>query len=378
MTSRKRKLERLYIDFASNGPDKQKKNCGTPVTLLTPVVLSTQDPHCHARIEAVRIACVLSAVLAMVASGAAIPPLRPAKPIPLPGVQGRIDHLSADVKGQRLFVAALGNNTVEVIDLKAGKVSNSIKGFRAPQGIVYDGVSNRLIVASRDDGTVKILDGTSFSVVATINKFGDADNVRFDPAAKMILAGYGDGSLGFFKLDGKQVAEVKLEGHPESFQLEKRGARVFVNLPTGRHIAVIDRGSKLLTRTWTLPTDVSANYAMALDEDHRRLFVVVRKPTRLLTFDTDSGVLIDQRDTVGDVDDVYYDGARHRIYVSGGSGQVDVVRQVTPDQYEPGVRMPTAVGARTSLLVPELNRYFVAAPKRGDGAAQILVFEVMK
>ncbi len=310
------------------------------------------------------------------AHAATVPPLRPVGSILLPGVQGRIDHMTCDPKGQRLFVAALGNNTVEVIDLKSGKAANSIKGFRAPQGIAYDGASNRLIVASRDDGTIKILDGTSFDVVAAITKIGNADNVRIDAAAKNILAGYGDGTLGFFKLDGKQIAEVKLEGHPESFQLEKKGSRVFVNVPTSQHIAVIDRGSKMSGRTWALPTDDSANYAMALDEADRRLFVVVRKPPRMLTLDTDSGLQMDQRDTVGDVDDIFYDGAHKRIYISGGDGQVDVVRQTGPDSYEPIVRIPTAPGARTSLFVPELNRYFVAAPRRGNTPAQIFIFEV--
>jgi YVTN family beta-propeller protein len=330
----------------------------------------------RARISTVRIAYVLSAALVVMAHAATVPPLRPAGSIALPAVQGRIDHMSCDPKGQRLFVAALGNNTVEVIDLKSGKAANSIKGFHAPQGIAYDGASNRLIVASRDDGTIKILDGTSFDVITAITKFGDADNLRIDVGTKNILAGYADGALGFFKLDGKQIAEVKLEGHPESFQLEKKGSRVFVNVPTAKHIAVINRESKMLNRTWVLPTDDAANYAMALDEADRRLFVVVRKPPRMLTFDTDSGVLMDQRDTVGDVDDIFYDGAHRRVYISGGDGRVDVVRQTGPDSYEPFVRIATAPGARTSLLVPELNRYFVAAPRRGNTPAQILVYEV--
>jgi hypothetical protein len=197
-----------------------------------------------------------------------------------------------------------------------------------------------------------------------------------DSTAKNIVAGYGDGVLGFFKMDGKQIAEVKLEGHPESFQLEKNGSRVFVNVGASRHIGVIDRATKALNRTWALPTDQSGNYAMALDEAHHRLFVVVRKPARMLTFDSNSGVQMDQRDTVGDVDDIFYDGAHHRIYISGGDGQVDVVRQTGPDLYEPIVRIPTSAGARTSLLVPELNRYFVAAPRHGNTPAQIFVFDV--
>jgi DNA-binding beta-propeller fold protein YncE len=303
-------------------------------------------------------------------------PLRLQKSIPLPGVEGRLDHLAIDLKNNRLFVSATGNGSVEVIDLKSGKVAQSVKGLKGPQGIFYQPDVNRLVVGSRDDGTVKFLDGASFAVLTAINKFTNADIIRYDAATKTVVAGYGDGALGFFDLTGKQLAELRLESHPESFLIERQGSRILVNTPTGRSIAVIDHVKKSQTRTWPLTT-VGSNYAMAIDETNHRVFLGCRKPPRVVTLDAITGLQVDERETVGDVNDLFYDAARKRIYVSGGEGQVDVIRQVDANTYEPLAKVNTGAGARTSLYVPERNVLFVAIPHRGSQPAEIRVFDAV-
>jgi DNA-binding beta-propeller fold protein YncE len=302
-------------------------------------------------------------------------PLHLQKSILLPGVEGRIDHMSVDLKNQRLFVAATGNSSVEVIDLKSGKPSHSAKGLKGPQGIFYHPETNRIVVASRDDGAIKFLDASSFQILASINKFTNGDIVRYDAASKTIVAGYGDGALGFFDLTGKQLGEVRLDSHPESFVIERQGPRILVNTPTTRSITIVDRHKKSVVRTWPLST-VSSNYAMAFDEKNSRLFIACRRPPRILTLDSFTGIQIDQRDTVGDVNDIFYDPARKRIYVSGGDGQVDVIRQVDANTYEPLAKVTTGAGARTSLFVPESSTYYVAIPHRGSQPAEIRVFSV--
>jgi DNA-binding beta-propeller fold protein YncE len=303
-------------------------------------------------------------------------PLRVQKSIALPGVEGRIDHMSVDLKNQRLFVAATGNNSLELIDLKSGKCINSIKGLKGPQGVFYHPETNRIVVSGRDDGSIKFLDGSSFQVLTSINKFTHGDIVRYDPTSKTVVAGYGDGALGFFDLTGKPLGEVRLESHPESFIIERLGPRILVNTPTSKSVTIVDRQKKSIIRTWPLST-VASNYAMAFDEANRRLFVACRKPPRIVTLDSSSGVQIDERDTVGDVNDIYYDVTRKRLYVSGGDGQVDVIRQVNANTYEPLARINTGAGARTSLFVPESSTYYVAIPHRGNQPAEIRVFEVV-
>ena len=305
--------------------------------------------------------------------GQSTQPLRLKETIDLPNVQGRIDHLSIDVKGERLFVAALGNNTLEVIDLKSGKRSKTISSLKEPQGIVYVPETNRLYVANGDDGSVRIFDAGSYVLLKTLDYGDDADNLRYDPARKRVYVGYGSGALGEIDSDGNKVADIKLDAHPESFQLEMGSPRIYVNLPNSRKVAILDRDKHSTVATWKV--DMSfANYPMALDEGDHRLFVVTRLPARLLVFDTNTGTIIQKLPAVGDCDDVFYDRARKRIYASGGDGEISVFQQKDADHYAELARIPTVKGARTSFFSPALDRFFLAVRRQGSQSAAIRVF----
>ena len=297
------------------------------------------------------------------------------KKIELPEVHGRIDHMSIDVKGQRLFISALGNNTVEVVDLKAGKRTNTISSLQEPQGVLYVPTNDRLYVASGKDGTVKIFDGTSLQLLKTIEYGDDADNLRYDASRQRIYVGYGSGALGELDAEGQKLKEIKLDAHPESFQLEKDGSRIYVNLPKSRKVAVVDREKYSVVTTWETGLSL-ANYPMALDESDHRLFVVTRFPARLLVIDTESGKTIQQLSAVDDCDDVFFDQARKRIYASGGEGAISVFEQRDPDHYAEMSRIPTVKGARTSFYSPDFDRLYLAVRRQGSAPATIQVFEV--
>jgi DNA-binding beta-propeller fold protein YncE len=300
-------------------------------------------------------------------------PLRFEKSIPLANVNGRIDHMAADAKGGRLFVAALGNKTLEVVDWNNGKTIKTITGLDEPQGIVYRPDSNRLYVATGGDGSVRIFDGSSFMLQRTIKLGDDADNLRFDAASGLVWAGYGSGAVAAIGDDGKLLANIRLSAHPESFQLEHDGGRIFVNVPGSRQVGVIDRDKKAVVATWGTGLDFS-NFPMALDEKSKRLFVVCRVPARLLVMDSDTGKVVAKMPTAGDSDDVFYDAARHRVYVTGGGGNLVVYEQRSRDQYDQIASLRTADGARTSLFVPDADRLFVAVPHRGAQQAEIRVY----
>ena len=301
--------------------------------------------------------------------------LRQVQTVPLPNVEGRIDHMGVDVQAQRLFVAALGNNTVEVLDLPTGKRLTSIKGLREPQGVFFVPKENRLFVANGDDGTCRVFDGTSYRLITTVKFPSDADNVRYDATPNQVYVGYGEGALGVLDAaSGKKLADIALRAHPESFRLEESGPRIFVNLPNANHtIAVVDRAKRSVTETWQL--EAQANFPMALDEADRRLLVVTRRPPLLVVLNTESGKQVSSNPTVGDADDAFYDAAHKRVYISGGEGFIDVFDQHGPDEYKPFGRIPTASGARTSLFVPELDRLYLAVPHRGTQGAEIRVYE---
>jgi YVTN family beta-propeller protein len=300
-------------------------------------------------------------------------PLRLEKTIELPEVQGRIDHMSVDVKGERLFVSALGNNTIEVIDAKTVKRIKTIDGLQEPQGVLYVPATDRLYVANSKDGTVRIFDGSSYALLKTLDYGDDADNLRYDPDRKRIYVGYGSGALGEIDEQGNKSSEIKLDAHPESFQLERESPRIYVNLPKSRKVAILDRYARTFIATWSLGMTL-ANYPMALDEADHRLFVVTRYPARLLVIDTATGKTVQRLPAVGDCDDVFYDKASKRIYAIGGEGAISVFEQQDPDHYKETARIATLKGARTGFFSPELDRLFVAVRRQANESAAIRVF----
>lgn len=319
------------------------------------------------------VAAVISCVTAFAQTGA---PLRLEKTIALPDVRGRIDHMSFDAEGGRLFVAALGNDTLEVIDVRAGKRIHSIAGLAEPQGVLYVPDARRLYAACARDGTVRVFDAGSYQPLKTIQYGDDADNLRYDTAASSVYVGYGSGGLGRLARDGAKAGDIRLDAHPESFQLEKNGSRIFVNLPKSRKIAVIDRKTDKIVANWDTGGMLS-NYPMTLDEPNRRLFVVTRAPPRLLVLDTSTGKIIATLPAVGDCDDVFYDASRQRIYATGGEGAISVFEQEGPDRYRELNRIPTIKGARTSFWAPDLSMLFVAARRQGTQPAAIRVYRAL-
>jgi len=296
--------------------------------------------------------------------------------IPLPGVEGRIDHFDFDAAGERLFVCALGNNTVEVIDLNKGERIHTISGLGAPQGVAFVPELNRLLVANDKGGVCNMYDADSFQVIGKVDFADDADNVRYDSASKRIYVGFGSGGIGIINtVDGKQVGSIKLAAHPEAFELERQGHRIFVNVPTARHVAVIDRDKGEVITTWK--TDGAfGNFPIALDEANHRLFVGCRLPSKLLVLDTASGKTVTSVGISGDPDDIFYDSRRHRVYVICGAGKIDIIDQTDANTYKALAKINTADGARSGLFVPERDALFVAVPHRGSQRAEIRRYQI--
>jgi DNA-binding beta-propeller fold protein YncE len=336
-----------------------------------------------------KICAVVAALLALVPTAPAIgrqpgrsadsKPLVLTDAIPLPGVKGRFDHFATG--GKFLFVSALGNNSVEVIDISERALAHTITGISHPQGIVFSPETNKLFVAS-DQGELYIYEGTSFTLISTIDFHGDADNLRYDPENKRVYVGYGEdqaGAIGSVDATTNQRApeDYNLGAHPESFQLEKSGPNIYVNLPDSKQIAVINRTTHAISR-W--PLTFGLNFPMALDEPGHRLFVGTREPPGLAVFDTASGRLISSFAGVQDSDDLYYDPARKRIYMSGGEGFIYVFQQNASGQFQLAAKIPSALGARTSGYFGRgkkgFDRFYLAVPARSNHPAEIRFYTV--
>ncbi len=301
-------------------------------------------------------------------------PLVLVKTIVLPGVNGRIDHLAVDLQNGRLFVAALGNNTLEVVDLRTGTHARSVKGLHEPQGIALP-PDGKIVAVANAGGDLQLLDRNGFTTITSTTLGDDPDNVRYDARAKRLYVGYGSGAMAALDAQtGRRLGEVKLAGHPESFQLEGNGPRIYVNVPSARQIAILDREAMKLETTWPV-TEAAANYPMALDEANHRVFIGCRRPAKVLVYDTSTGSRVASVDAVGDTDDLFYDAKRQRLYVTGGDGAIDVFDAAVPSGLPRVAHIASASGARTSLFVPDLNRLYLAVPHRGSQPAEIRVFE---
>jgi DNA-binding beta-propeller fold protein YncE len=286
-------------------------------------------------------------------------PLVLAVTIPLNEVSGRIDHIAFDRKRQRLIMAALGNNSVEVIDLAAGKRVQRIAGLSRPQGVGYADKSDVLFVANAADGSVRMFQGADFSPLGRIDLKDDADNVRIDPTSGNVIVGYDKGGLAIIDPERRTViGTVPLPAHPEGFQIEPGTGRAFVNVPDAGQIAVVDLNRRQQLAAWKIP-GVGGNFPMALDAANGVLAVVSRSPSRLVLLDTKTGNVTLSLPTCSDADDVFFDTKRARIYVSCGAGQVGVFQRDL-ERYRPLDTIATASGARTSLFVGDADRLFVA------------------
>jgi DNA-binding beta-propeller fold protein YncE len=292
--------------------------------------------------------------------------------VPLPTVKGRFDHFAEDTNTHRVFAAALGNNTVEIIDRQSAKRLHTITGQHKPCGIAFLSAQNQIAVANGDDGTLKIYDATSYQLLKNIAGLEDADNVRFDARAQRLYVGYGDGALAAFDIQNWQrVATIKLKAHPESFQLEQNGPRIFVNVPESKHVAVVDRQSAKTLATWPMEK-YRANFPMALDEQNRRLFLGCRQPARLVVLDTQSGKPITDFEISGDTDDLFWDAARQQLYVICGEGFADVFN-ANQNTFTRTARITTRADARTGYFSPAFSELYVAVPDR-NAPAELRIF----
>ena len=270
-------------------------------------------------------------------------------------------------------MAELGNDSVGVVDLKERKLLHRITGLSEPQGVAYHPATTTLYVANAGDGSLRLYQAPAFTLLGTIALGADADNIRIDPWRNRIIVGYGKGGLAVIDpASRRKIADMPLDGHPESFQFDEMGSRIFVNVPDASRIAALDAVSGRKVSILE-SAGVSANFAMAIDADEQRVMIAFRNPARLVVFETGTGRREASLETCRDADDVFVDARRRRVYVSCGEGVIDVFAR-TGSGYERVARIPTVAGARTSLFVPASDRLYIGVRATAAEPAAIWVF----
>lgn len=329
--------------------------------------LSRQRPRARAGTVFAALALVGAAAVA----AGRDPPLREVGRMELPGIGGRIDHLAIDLEGRRLFVAALGADEVEVVDIQAGRRVGRLTGVREPQGVAYLPSLHRLIVAGGESGDVVAFEGDKRVGAAT--GLPDADNVRFFAPTGRVVVGYGHALAVVDPVTLAVVERIALPGHPEAFELAEHGPQIYVNVPESGRIVVVDRRTGRTVAAWPVAPE-AANFPMALDEAAHRLYVGTRRPARLLVYDTAAGRVLSRTALCGDADDLFLDTERSRLIALCGEGEVDVFSTRGAPGDEPPRRIASAPGARTGLYVSATGTLFVAEPARDGAPARIQVY----
>ena len=286
-------------------------------------------------------------------------PLVLERTIALAHVSGRIDHMAVDLRRHRLFVAELGNDTVDAVDLVSGTILHRFSGLKSPQGVAYVPGADVIVVANAGDGTVKFFGGDDFAARGGLNLGDDADNIRVDPRSGHVVVGYGEGGLAIIDPATRtKLQDIKLPGHPKSFQIDPQSNRAYINVPDAGQIAVVDLATGRQVAKWTV-AGLAQNFPMAIGNSGATIATVFRSPPQLVFLDSRTGAVTGSSLTCADADDVFFDVRRQRVYVSCGAGVVDVFSRDATDTRHIA-RIQTSSGARTSLFAPELDELYIA------------------
>ena len=317
---------------------------------------------------------------------AADEPLRLMHRSDVPGFEGDFDHFATDVKGNRLFLAGEEKGTLEVFDLKSGKHLKTVKGLEEPHAILYMPDRNRLLVTDSGDGLTKVLDGKTYKVVDKVELTPGADVLGYDASTRRawIVTGGKNAST---KLNhtivsvidpatGARFGDVQFEtDFTEGIAAEQNGNRAFINVAGLHSIAVVDKTSLKVIATWPVKEGEN-NAPIALDEPNKRLFVVTRKPFRFVAIDTSTGASVASIDAPARTNELVFDRANGRIYLTGDD-YISVIKQSGPDKYDEIARIKSDKGAKTAILVPELNLLYVAVAGKGTTKAGVLQYQVL-
>jgi len=313
------------------------------------------------------------------------PPLKLIATTPMPGFTGDFDHFGLDLKGNRLFLAAEDQKTVEVFDLRTGERIHSITGFGHPLTMVYLPESDRLIVTNGDTDDLALVDGKEYKIVKTLKLGKGVDHSAYNPVNKYLYVENGGGpdakahALAIVDTQAfTVVGEVPgLSGDSnEGMVIDRAGKKLYVNLTGSDEVGVIDLDTRRIVARWPLP-DAHVAHAIALDEPNHRLFTATRKPPQFIVFNTDTGKAVASLPCTGVNSDMSIDFARKRIYITG-SDTASVFEQRDADHYQHIAEVPTAYRAKSSIFVPELKRLYVADSGKGkpDAKLALQIFEV--
>jgi DNA-binding beta-propeller fold protein YncE len=310
-------------------------------------------------------------------------PLTLVQTLLLQGVTGKFDHFAIDLTGKRLFAAATGNHSVEVIDLTTGKVEQSILGLGKPHGLVWDDSTQKLYVA---DGMLaellvyKSSPNLQLTLAGKLKLSDDADDMIYNQTDHLLFVGHGGSDaanpprIAVVDTDNFHLkADIPVAAHPEALDIDLQSQRIFANIADSSEIALLDGNGKAKTGTWKL-ANASHNVPLAYDAEDHLLYVACRAPATLLALDGSTGKEMSRIPTGEGADDLFYDPGSRRVYVISGAGEVDVYQADSNSAFHSLGVIQTAAGAKTALFVPSQSRLYVGLPGADGKPAEIRIY----
>ena len=324
--------------------------------------------------------------LAAFSAAHATEPLRLIGHSDLPGYKGDFDHSAADLQNNRLLVAAEDHGTLEVFDLKSGAHLKTIKGdIETPHSIFMLPKERSVLVTDSGKSMTKVLNGDTYATAATVKLAPGADSIGYDAMRNRLYVVTGGKDVDMkesylSEIDPdtlKHYGDIKFDSnHTEAMAVEQNGPNIFINVTDKNYLAVVDKRTRSIVAKWTI-REAKQNAPIAFDEASRRLFVVTRDPGMLIVLNSDNGATVASFEAPARCDEAIFDQRNHRVYVLGGEGYIAVYKELDPDHYADVAHIASAPGAKTGVLVPQLNRLFVnVSPGDQAGGARILTYEV--
>jgi hypothetical protein len=297
--------------------------------------------------------------------------------VALKGRAGGLDHLALDAKTERLFLANKANNTLDVIDLKAGKLLRQITAQQGVQGVIYVTELDKVFATLGSGGFLNVFNGSDLKLVKTVKFMDDADNLRFNPKTGLVYVAHADKALGVVDAKTYELkADIKLTGAAEGFQLETGRPRLYLNTPSPSQVVVIDTDKNEVINKYPLKL-AGGNVPLALDEANHRIFVGCRKAPLMVVIDSETGKELTSVAIGTDVDDLFFDAKRKRLYAACSDGFLYVLRQLDKDRYEELEKVSVPKGAHTCLFDADSSRLFLAVPRQGDKEPEVRVYKVL-
>jgi YVTN family beta-propeller protein len=350
--------------------------------VYTPPYTITHEANATAlhRVRNIMLAVIFGLISAAVLAQTAPAPLRFSRSVILPNISGKFDHFAFDPAAKRLFVAATGSHSVEVVDLSTGSVIQSIPGLSKPHGLAWVPETSSLYVADGALAELRVYKGSPLALAGTIKLSNDADDMVYNSTLHRLYVGHGGSDPAnpariavvdttHFAL----IANVSVASHPEALDLDEGGQRVFANIAGSNEVAVIDASTDAIAAHWKL-TKAADNVPMAYDSEHNLLFVACRKPGMLIAIDASTGNELASAQADAGADDLFYDAVLKRVYVIAGSGVVDVYQVDAQKQLHPLEATHTASGAKTGLFVPSQHALYVGIPADSAHPAEVRIY----